>query len=157
MVIQKLSNPLRITLWWRDKERFDEIMRTISHLVADIDPEDLLPEDSHLMEVDFNQLAKANSNVQRNWASAVVAARTVVQNLNFDGDSDSDDVAPRCLRRTACGTRWHLSSSSQVLAPTIPSTLYQTRIQIRDHGERRKKTYAVSQERGQSTLTDLIS
>ena len=39
-------------------------MRTISQLVADTDPEDLLPEDSHLMEVDFNNLAKANSNVR---------------------------------------------------------------------------------------------
>ncbi|EJK62485.1 hypothetical protein THAOC_16900, partial [Thalassiosira oceanica] len=43
---RKLSNPLRVTLWI-----------------------DLLPEDSNLMEVDFNQLAKANSNVRRNWAS----------------------------------------------------------------------------------------
>ena len=78
-------------------------MRTISQLVADTDPEDLLPEDSHLMEVDFNHLAKANSNVRRNWASAAVAAKKVVRNLDFDGDSDSDNAAPRRLRRETHG------------------------------------------------------
>ena len=62
---------------------YEEIMRSISQLVNDTDPEELLPEDRHLMEVDFHQLATSNSNVRRNWASAVVAARHVVRNLTY--------------------------------------------------------------------------
>ena len=136
------------------RREYEEIMRTISQLVADTDPEDLLPEDSHLMEVDFNHLAKANSNVRRNWASAVVAAKKVVRNLDFDGDSDSDNAAPRRQRReTHGGTSRPAHRSSRLRS----RPQYQTRIQRRDQGERRRKTYAVSRDRGQSTLTDLIS
>ena len=136
------------------RREYEEIMRTISQLVADTDPEDLLPEDSHLMEVDFNHLAKANSNVRRNWASAVVAAKKVVCNLDFDGDSDSDNAAPRRLRRdNRDGTSRPAHRSSRLRS----RPQYQTSIQRRDQGERRRKTYAVSRDRGQSTLTDLIS
>lgn len=108
------------------------------------------------MQVDFNQLAKVNSNVRRNWASAVVAARTVVRNLNFDGDSDSDDVDPHRLR---CATQGGTSRPAHRSSHLRCRPHYQKRIQRHDHGERRKKTYAgtVSRERGQSTLTDLIS
>lgn len=101
-----------------------------------------------------SKVAKANSNVRRNWASAVVAAKKVVRNLDFDGDSDSDNAAPRRLRRdNHDGTSRPAHRSSRLRS----RPQYQTRIQRRDQGERRRKTYAVSRDRGQSTLTDLIS
>ncbi|EJK68520.1 hypothetical protein THAOC_10290 [Thalassiosira oceanica] len=145
------------------RREYDEIMRTISHLVADTDPEDLLPEDSKLMEIDFNQLAKANSNVRRNWASAVVAARTAVRNLNFDGDSDSDDAAPRRPQRSddAAPRRPRRAAQGGTSRPAHRSSRQRSRpqyqTQIERRGERRRKTYAVVRERGQLTITDMFS
>lgn len=82
------------------------------------------------------------------------SAKTVVRNLDFDGDSDSDNAAPRRLRRdNHDGTSRPAHRSSRLRS----RPQYQTRIQRRDQGERRRKTYAVSRDRGQSTLTDLIS
>ena len=126
-------------------------MRSISQLVNDTDPEELLPEDRHLMEVDFHQLATSNSNVRRNWASAVVAAQHVVRNLT--GVSDSEDDSPRRGRNVRRG-----SAPRSVHRTRLRSRVrYQTQIQRRAPRDRRSRTFAASRDRGQLSLTDIFS
>ena len=116
-------------------------MRSISQLVAGTDPDDLLPEDRQLLEVDFNQLAQANSSVRRTWASAMVAAKNVVRNLNGEPHSDDDSLRATRNSRRGGSSRRNTQSTRFRTRPT-----YQTQVQRRT-GQR-----VSSSRRGQPCL-----
>ena len=120
---------------------YEDIMRSISQLVAGTDPDDLLPEDRQLMEVDFNQLAQANSSVRRTWASAMVAAKNVVRNLNGEPHSDDDSLRATRNSRRGGSSRRNTQSTRFRTRPT-----YQTQVQRRT-GQR-----VSSSRRGQPCL-----